>query len=144
MQVDAILRAKGSNVETIAPDAPVRAAAQRMSGHRLGCLVVTRDGRHVDGLVTERDVVRALANRGADASTCRVQDVMSTNVPTCAPTDALSDVMRTMTERRYRHLPVLRSGALAGIVSIGDVVKYRLSDMELEASILRDVRAASR
>ena len=144
MQVDAILRVKGSNVERIAPDASVRAAAHRMSTQRLGCLVVTRDGSHVDGLITERDVVRVVANRGADASGCRVQDVMSTNVPTCAPTDQVSRLMRTMTERRYRHVPVVDNGALVGVVSIGDVVKYRLSDMELETSVLRDVRAASR
>ena len=144
MQVDAILRVKGSNVERIAPDASVRAAAQRMSTQRLGCLVVTRDGSHVDGLITERDVVRVLANRGADAPGCRVQDVMSTNVPTCAPWDQVSRLMRTMTERRYRHVPVVDNGALVGLVSIGDVVKYRLSDMELETSVLRDVRAASR
>jgi CBS domain-containing protein len=144
MQVDTILRSKGAYVETIGPDAPARMAAHRMASNRLGCLVVSDDGSHVDGLITERDLVRALATRGPDMSTWRVRDVMSHDVPTCAPTEDVTSLMRTMTRRRYRHVPVVRDGMLVGIVSIGDVVKHRLSDMELQASVLRDVHLSSR
>jgi CBS domain-containing protein len=115
-----------------------------MASNRLGCLVVSDDGSHVDGLITERDLVRALATRGPDMSTWRVRDVMSHDVPTCAPTEDVTSLMRTMTRRRYRHVPVVRDGMLVGIVSIGDVVKHRLSDMELQASVLRDVHLSSR
>lgn len=144
MQVDTILRSKGMGVETIGPDEPVRIAAHRMSSQRIGCLVVTRDGVHVEGLVTERDLVRALARRGAEASTCRVRDVMSTDVPTCTPNENITSLMHTMTERRYRHVPVVSSTAIVGLVSIGDIVKHRLQDLELEASVLRDVNLSAR
>jgi CBS domain-containing protein len=144
MRVETNLATKGSRVDTIGPDEPARIAAHRMSTNRIGCLVVTRDDSTIDGLVTERDLVRALANRGPDAATVRVSDVMSTNVPTCAPSDQVSALMQVMTERRYRHVPVMHKGVLAGLVSIGDVVKYRLSDMELETAVLRDVHASAR
>jgi len=143
MLVETILRAKGDAVETIEPDDLARMAAHRMATRRLGCLVVTRDGSHVDGLITERDLVRALAVRGSEASNCRVRDIMSRDVPVCAPNDQVASLMRTMTDRRYRHVPVVRDGVLVGLVSIGDVVKYRLDDMELETSVLRDVHTSA-
>ena len=149
MPVDTLLRAKvqsrsGAAVETIAPGAPITVAAQRMATMRIGCLVVSEDQRAVLGLITERDLVRAFARHGANAPSLRVRDAMSTGVPTCAPGDDLSTVMRTMTTRRYRHVPVVQNGELLGIVSIGDVVKQRLDDLELEASVLRDAYRAAR
>jgi CBS domain-containing protein len=143
MLVERILSTKGSTVETIAPAAPVSAAATRMAALRIGCLVVSEDQRVVLGLVTERDVVRALAQKGADAVNLQVRDVMSFDAPTCSPADNLASLMRTMTTRRYRHVPVVHEGALVGLVSIGDVVKQRLEDLELETSVLRDAYRAS-
>ena len=142
MLVEELLRAKGSEVETIPPEVAASVAAIRMTTLRIGCLVVTVDQRSVLGLITERDVVRAFAHHGPAATNLRVDDVMSTGVPTCSPDDNVSTLMQTMTSRRYRHVPVVESGALVGIVSIGDVVKQRLSDLELEAHVLRDAYRA--
>jgi CBS domain-containing protein len=142
MQVEQLLRTKGSAVETVAPETPVSTAAVRMTTLRIGCLVVSEDDRSVLGLVTERDLVRAMAHHGPAASNLRVYDVMSTGVPTCAPADPIASLMQTMTSRRYRHVPVVENGMLVGIVSIGDVVKQRLSDLELETHVLRDAYRA--
>ena len=138
MQVAEILRAKGTAVETISGRASLSEAAVRMSNRRIGCLVVTEDGRTVEGLITERDIVRAVAHRGGDPMRLDTASVMSRPAPVCTPTTDVVSLMRTMTERRYRHVPVLDDGALVGIVSIGDVVKQRLDDLELEAMVLRD------
>jgi CBS domain-containing protein len=139
MRVESILRSKGSNVETIDPDATVAIAAHRMAAGRIGCLAVTRDGSTLEGLVTERDLVRAMARHGSRAPSLRVAEVMSVDPPSCRLGDDLASLMQTMTYRRYRHLPVIEDGRLAGIVSIGDVVKHRLEDLELERNVLRDL-----
>ena len=144
MRIEAILRSKGPEVETIRPDAAVTMAAQRMAALRIGCLVVTDGSTPVLGLLTERDVVRAFAHHGTNAATLSVRDIMSTGVPTCGPDDDLASIMRTMTTRRYRHVPVVKHGTLVGIVSIGDVVKQRLEDLELETTVLRDAYRATR
>jgi CBS domain-containing protein len=144
MNVDVILRSKGTAVETVPSDAAVALAAYRMASARIGCLVVSDDGVLLQGLVTERDVVRAVARHGGDAPGLRVADVMSTDPPTCRPDDDLITVMHTMTRRRYRHVPVVADGRLAGLVSIGDVVKHRLDDLELRANVLRDAYLATR
>jgi CBS domain-containing protein len=144
MRIEAILRSKGPEVETIRPDAAVTMAAQRMAALRIGCLVVTDGQTPVIGLLTERDVVRAFARHGTNAATLSVRDIMSTGVPMCGPEDDLASIMRTMTTRRYRHVPVVKNGRLVGIVSIGDVVKQRLEDLELEATVLRDAYRATR
>ena len=141
MPIVGILRSKGATVETIPPGMPVSAAAQQMAARRIGCLVVT-EGDALLGLVTERDVVRAVAHHGANAPMLRVRDIMSTGVPTCAPDDDIASLMRTMTSRRYRHVPVVQGRELIGIVSIGDVVKQRLEDLEVETSVLRDAYRA--
>jgi CBS domain-containing protein len=143
MHVHEILRAKGEAVETIGPRDTVRAAAQHMFTKRIGCLaVINADGR-LAGLITERDIVRTLSRRGSEASTTRVQDVMNTRVPVCTPNDDVRNIMVTMTELRHRHLPVVRDGRIVGIVSIGDVVKHRLQDLELETHVLRDAYLAA-
>jgi CBS domain-containing protein len=104
----------------------------------VGALVVSRDGEHVEGLLSERDVVRGLTRYGADLLEMGVAAVMSRGVPVCSPDDSLVSVMSQMTRTRNRHLPVVENGRLCGIVSVGDVVKRRLQDMELETSVLRD------
>jgi CBS domain-containing protein len=138
MKVEAILRAKGHAVETIRPDAKVQMAVHRMRMQNVGALVVCRDGERVEGVLSERDLVRGLARHGADLLEMSVVAIMSRNVPTCGPEDSLAFVMDQMTRTRQRHLPVLEAGTLCGIVSIGDVVKHRLEEMELETHVLRD------
>lgn len=138
MKVEDILRTKGAQVETIRPDAKVLIAVHRMRMQNVGALVVSRDGVRVDGVLSERDVVRGLTNHGADLLEMGVVAVMSRAVPVCAPGDSLTSVMSQMTRTRNRHVPVVDDGRLCGIVSVGDVVKHRLEEMELETSVLRD------
>ena len=96
------------------------------------------------GVVSERDIIRGIALNGASALDMEVRDLMTSEVVTCKPTDTISEVMRVMTTRRFRHLPVMEDGALKGMISIGDVVKYRLEETEMEARVLRDYVIASR
>lgn len=139
MRVDDVLRAKGQEVETIRPDAKVLIAVHRMRMQNVGALVVSRDGERVEGVLSERDVVRGLTRHGAALLDMSVVAVMSRTVPVCSPGDLLAAVMGQMTRTRSRHIPVVDGhGRLCGIVSIGDVVKHRLEDMELETSVLRD------
>ncbi len=138
MNVDGILRAKGARVVTIRPDASVGELVQGLREAGIGAMVVSTDGRTVDGIVSERDVVRALAQHGARVVDRPVSDLMTRNVVTCSPRDNVKHLMAEMTRRRIRHLPVVADGALAGIVSIGDVVKNRLEEMETETNVLRE------
>jgi len=138
MKVEDILRSKGSVVETIRPDAKVLVAVHRMRMQNVGALVVSRDGEKVDGVLSERDVVRGLTTHGAGLVEMSVVAVMSRSVPTCAPGDSLTSVMAQMTRTRNRHVPVVDDARLCGIVSVGDVVKHRLEEMELETNVLRD------
>ena len=138
MKVEGILAAKGSGVETIAADAPLMRAAQRMSALHIGALVVSREGRQLDGLVSERDIVYGLAHHGRSLLEMRVRDVMRANPPVCRPEDSLRDVMAQMTRLRVRHLPVVDQGGLCGLVSIGDVVKNRLEETEQEIMLVRE------
>jgi CBS domain-containing protein len=137
MNVEAILRHKGSAVTTITPQATIRDAAALLRREKIGAVVVSSDGAKVDGILSERDIVHGLAERGAALLDAGVGELMMRRVFTCAPPDSVCDLMATMTERRIRHIPVLREGKLAGIVSIGDVVKQRLDEIEYEASSLR-------
>jgi CBS domain-containing protein len=138
MKVEGILHGKGAQVETIRPDAKVQMAVHRMRMQNVGALVVSRDGERVEGVLSERDLVRALAKHGGDLLEMSVVAVMSRTVPICSPDDSLVFVMDQMTRTRQRHLPVVVDGRLCGIVSIGDVVKHRLEEMELETNVLRD------
>ena len=145
MRVEGILKAKGRNVETTTPDADVRFVIHKLSSLGVGALVVSPEGRTVAGTISERDIVRGLNKHGAGLLDLRAADVMSRNVPTCSSNDLLQDVMAQMTDTRHRHVPVLdETGALCGIVSIGDVVKHRLEEMELETNVMRDVYIARR
>ena len=144
MRVDAILHGKGDAVETIRPDSKVQIGVHRLRMQNVGALVVSRDGERVEGVLSERDIVRGLARHGVDLLEMSVAAVMSRPVPVCTPEDSLAYVMEQMTRTRQRHLPVVTDGRLCGIVSIGDVVKHRLEEMELEAHVLRDAYFAHR
>jgi len=139
VNVESILRIKGAKVQTIESGAAVELAVHRLSTIGIGALVVSDDGRTVDGILAEREVVRGLARHGAHLVDLRVRDVMARSVPVCAPRDSIRDVMAEMTRSRNRHLPVVDKGALCGLISLGDVVKHRLEELELEALVLRDV-----
>lgn len=145
MKVDEILKSKGRSVETIEPGASITEAIGRLNGPpQIGALVICGDEgqRPIAGTLTERDIIRALGKYGAKLLTMRVTDAMSRNVPVCAPGDSIARLMQQMTASRYRHLPVVHQGKLAGMVSIGDVVKARVADMELETGLLRDLYIA--
>jgi CBS domain-containing protein len=142
MNVEGILRAKGAGVVTIRPDASVGELIEGLGRERIGAMVVSDDGRSVAGIVSERDVVRGLASHGAAILQLPVREIMTSNVVTCAPGDSVKQLMEQMTRRRIRHLPVVVDGALAGIVSIGDVVKSRLEEVETETNVLREAYIA--
>ncbi len=142
MRVEDILRAKGREVETIRPEAKVLIAVHRMRMQNVGALVVSRGGK-VEGVLSERDIVRGLTRHGPDMLEMSVVAVMSRPVPVCSPDDSLNTVMAQMTRTRNRHVPVVDAdGLLCGIVSVGDVVKHRLEQMELETNVLRDAYMA--
>ncbi|MBO3737940.1 CBS domain-containing protein [Actinoplanes flavus] len=136
MRISDILRVKGGQVVTVNPDATTERLLAVLAEHRIGAAVVSRDGVVVDGIVSERDVVRALAARGAAVLTEPVSAIATTQVRTVTPDSRLEDVERLMTERRFRHVPVVVDGVLRGVVSIGDVVKNRIDELETERSEL--------
>ncbi|MGI9381585.1 MAG: CBS domain-containing protein [Methyloligellaceae bacterium] len=142
MQVKSILKAKGSRVVTVSPLTTIDALAHRLRLENIGAVIVSSDGASVDGIISERDVLRGLAEHGADLLAMSVVDLMTRGVQTCRPDADVKEVMRLMTQKRIRHLPVVDGGRLLGIVSIGDVVKNRLDDMEMEANVLRDYAIA--
>ena len=136
MRISDILRVKGQEVVTVTPDANVERLLAVLAEHKVGAVVVSGDGVAVDGIVSERDVVRALAARGAGVLAEPVSEIHTTSVFTVTPDNDLADIERLMTERRFRHVPVVVDGALHGIVSIGDVVKNRIDELETERSTL--------
>jgi CBS domain-containing protein len=138
MKIESILQVKGWAVETIAPDAFMDQAVHRLMGAGVGALVVTADGATVDGVLSERDVVRAVSRQGGRVLDTKVSDYMTRGGPTCTPETLIQDAMAEMTRQRQRHLPVLRDGRLCGLISLGDLVKYRLDELELETNVLRD------
>jgi CBS domain-containing protein len=133
MNVQSILGGKGTDVATIGQTATLNAAVSALGQRKIGALVVSGDGRAIEGIISERDIVRAVAAGGAAALDASVGSVMSTDVITCAAGDGVDQLMSLMTARRIRHLPVVDDhGDLAGIISIGDVVKARLTELEHE------------
>ena len=144
MNVETILRDKGDWVATIRPDATVAEAVDTLHKERIGALVVSEDGEGVVGVISERDIVSALSEYGEDLLSRTVDEIMTRNVITCGPGDTVGELMAEMTNRRIRHLPVVKDGRLHGIVSIGDVVKNRLDEMETEASVLREAYLGAR
>jgi CBS domain-containing protein len=139
MTVAAILKAKGTRVETTRPETTVYSIAWELKVKSIGSLVVvSEDGATILGMVSERDLVRGLSEHGAHLQALPVSKVMTAPVLTCTPEERVTAVMARMTRYRVRHLPVIDGGKLSGIISIGDVVKYRLDELELEANVLRE------
>ena len=138
MNVIAILKQKGREVETVTPAATLMQVAEVLAKRRIGAVIVTDEARKVQGIISERDIIRVLAQSGPAALTGAVSAVMTRNVVSCGEGDTLAQLMTAMTTGRFRHLPVTKDGALVGIVSIGDVVKYHLSEVEMEANAMKD------
>ena len=143
MTIETILSRKGTDVTTIAPEATIKRAADWLRAKNIGALVVTSESE-ILGLISEREIVHAFSRYGETAGTMLVREIMQYGVTTVSPDESVNRVMKLMTYHRARHMPVLRGGQLAGIVSIGDVVKYRLEELELETNVLRDVYNAAR
>jgi CBS domain-containing protein len=138
MHVAAILKVKGRAVETVAATATLGEVVRRLAAKRIGAVVVTGPGIAVAGIVSERDVVRVLAQHGPEVLDWPAADVMTRSVVTCVESDTIDELMARMTEGRFRHLPVVENDRLLGLVSIGDVVKHRVAEIEMEASAMRD------
>ncbi len=143
MQVASILTVKGADVATITPESTIGDAVTALHHHRIGALVVSPDGRRVVGIVSERDIVRRLAT-DPDVMTVPVSHVMTANVHTCAPDDEVEQLMVLMTGHRIRHVPVVVDGVLSGIVSIGDVVKHRVTQLVNENQVLYEYMTGTR
>lgn len=142
MLVSQILKSKASDrVLTIRPDATVAEATRILSECRIGSLVVSSDGRHAEGIISERDIVREIGKRGVGCFEERVSEMMTREVSTCTRADQAVDVLTRMTEGRFRHLPVVENGEMIGLISIGDVVKARLSELSMEKDALEGMIA---
>jgi len=144
MRISEVLRVKGGSVVTVTPETDVRQLLAVLAEHHIGAVVVSGDGNSVDGIVSERDIVRALAARGSEIIEEPVSAICTTDVYTVDVDARIEDLMRIMTERRVRHLPVVTDGTLRGIVSIGDVVKRRIDELEGERSALSDYISGAR
>jgi CBS domain-containing protein len=146
MKIETLLQKKGRAVVTAKPDASVGEVVELLRQHHIGCVVVSSDGKHIDGLVAVRDIAYAMAERaprlrtalGADILDAPISRIMTHEVHTCHPQDTLVQVMMGMTRRHILHVPVVENGELCGIVSNDDVVKYAVEEMELENAVLRD------
>lgn len=139
MKIESILAVKGREVRTIRPETPVGEAVRRMREERVGALVVTQGTDRIAGIVSDRGILWALAERGTGVLDQPVRSVMTQEVFTCRAEDAVSSIMAAMTQMRIRHIPVVDAeGGLAGIVSIGDVVKHHLDEIQAEADAMRD------
>ena len=138
MRISDVLRVKGTRVVTVTPDTKVRHLLAVLAEHRIGAVVVSHDGASVDGIASERDIVRAFAKRGAAVMSEAITAIYTAEVHTVAPETQLEDVMRMMTEQRVRHAPVVADGGLRGIVSLGDVVKNRIDELETERAALTE------
>ncbi len=138
MDVKTILAAKGGDIFCIEPAADLAAAAKLLSTHRIGVAVIRGAGGRLAGILSERDIVRAVSEYGAAALSLPVAQVMTRNVMTCGEDDPIAGIMEKMTAGKFRHMPVLKDGRLVGLVSIGDVVKQRVEEIERDADAMRD------
>lgn len=138
MTVGILLKHKSGPLVTIAPDATLSEAVTSLAEHRIGAIVAVNDGGHLVGILSERDVVRILAEKGPDVLSDPVSSVMTRAVVTCTEEESIPVIMERMTRGRFRHVPVVDRGRLLGIISIGDVVKHRVEEMERESAELRD------
>lgn len=137
MNVAALLKSKGGSVSTATPNATLLEVAKQLSERKIGAIVIVGDNGKVDGIVSERDIVRALSEHGLDAVNTPVGNVMTREPVSCELSVTVDELMSTMTRGRFRHLPVIEDGALIGIVSIGDVVKNHIAEVEMEVSAMR-------
>jgi CBS domain-containing protein len=140
MNVKSILAAKqlGGDIVCIDPAADLKAAAQLLAARRIGAVLIRGAGGRLAGILSERDIVRAISEHGADALTLQVGQVMTRNVATCSEDDTCASIMEWMTAGKFRHMPVVSKGQLIGLVSIGDVVKQRVGEIEQETEAMRD------
>ena len=138
MRVKQILATKGGNVVKVTSADTIRTTLLRLKTHNYGALVVSDDGDHVNGIISERDLVRAMVEHGTDLPSMTVGELMTRNVTTCGPEDDIEDVMDTMTNGRFRHMPVITDDRLVGVVSIGDLVKHRMRELVDETKALRE------
>jgi CBS domain-containing protein len=138
MLIRQILAAKGSDVVATRSDATIGEVAKLLKDKRIGAVVVIDRGDKLSGIISERDIARGVAIHGARLQDLKVRDLMTPEVVSCSPDDGLQKLMQIMTEGRFRHLPVVQGGKLLGIISIGDVVKHRLQELELETHMLQD------
>jgi CBS domain-containing protein len=137
MNVATILKQKGRSVSTVPPTMTLLEVANRLAQRRIGALVVVGARGDIHGIVSERDIVRVLSETGADCLPRPVAEAMTRQVVTCRETDTLDELMAMMTASRFRHLPVVTDGDLVGIISIGDVVKHHVAEIEMEATAMR-------
>jgi CBS domain-containing protein len=144
MRISDVLRVKGTEVVTVTADTTVRRLLAVLAEHRIGAVVVSADGTSIDGIASERDIARALAKRGAAVMSEPVSAIYTAEVFTVTPHTSIEEVMRMMTEHRVRHAPVVADGGLRGIVSIGDVVKTRIDELETERAALTDYITGTR
>jgi CBS domain-containing protein len=135
MKISDVLRTKGSAVITVAPQETIASLLELLARHNIGAVVISTDGAAVDGIVSERDVVRQLHARGSELLDAPVSDIMTAKVLTCSPDDELTEIGALMTDNRIRHLPVVVDGRLAAIVSIGDIVKARMDQLASERDL---------
>jgi CBS domain-containing protein len=143
MNVKTILAAKGGDVISIEPTATLEAAAQLLSTHRIGAVVIQGAGGRLAGILSERDIVRAISELGAAALNAPVGQTMTRNVTTCGESESVAGIMELMTQGKFRHMPVVEKGRLIGLISIGDVVKLRVEEIERESEAMRDyIRSA--
>jgi CBS domain-containing protein len=141
MNVAAILKVKGRAVTTARPDSTLLDVVQRLAAKRIGAVVVVGENGAVAGIISERDIIRAIGDQGAAALQAPVAEFMTRNVVTCHETSVVDELMETMTKGRFRHLPVIDDDALVGIISIGDVVKHHVAEVEMEVSAMRNYLA---
>ncbi len=138
MNVASILKGKGANIITASEDDTIASIAGLLNEHGIGAILVTGNDAEVLGVISERDIVRELAKSGSGCLKMNASAIMTTNVITCAPSDTIDEVMSLMTTKRIRHLPVMEDRKLCGFISIGDVVKNRMDEVEREAAAMRD------
>ena len=139
MQVDNILKSKRPAVLWVSPAMTIGEVAERLRSTDVGAMIVSNDGEALHGLISERDIAQGLAVHGAALLSLKVQDLMTRSVISCSPEDNTADIARIMTMRRIRHIPVVENGRVVGVISIGDVLKSRISEIELEANVLRAI-----
>lgn len=144
MRVADILKDKRAAVMTVRPTQTIKELAERLKSAAVGVMIVSSDGEKLDGIISERDVAYGLAAHGAALPTLKVSDLMTKIVVTCTLDDKVADIAKIMTLRRIRHLPVRDGAKTVGVISIGDILKSRISEIELEANVLRDIAIANR